>query len=360
MSIHEIPSLFPHNHASNILPISNGDLLCVWFGGSREGKADISIQCSRLKRGSGVWEAPVVLSDDPTRSEQNPILFENAPGELWLIYTAQEGIRQESAVVRMRKSYDYGQTWTPVEPLFEEPGIFVRNPPVRLRNGDLLLPAYYCLKSESGFLGEDYSVVKISKDDGKTWEEYGIEGSRGLVHMSAVVLSDGGIKGFFRSRMADAIYTCSSKDNGRTWTKPVPTSLPNNNASIQCTKLKNGHLAMVFNNINAEQAPPKTAAPPWFDKKDIADIEAGTKSKPISVWGVIRAPLCVAISEDEGETWGHVRNLVTREGFEGEPEFSYPSIKQSEDGKLQVTFTYLRKYIRYEVVDEDWVKDPIG
>jgi len=349
-----IPTLFPHNHASNLLVLSNGDILCAWFGGSCEGKADISIQCSRLGIGDAVWSEPAILSGDPERSEQNPILFEYEPGVVWLIYTAQIGIHQDTAVVRWRRSEDFGLTWSPIENLFSESGIFVRHPPVRLANGDLLLPAYYCLKSETGFLGEDYSVMKRSSDGGLTWCEIPIEGSQGLVHMSLVEWSDGHLAGFFRSRRADQIYRTESIDAGNSWSVPVPVDLPNNNSSIQAVKLLNGQLAIVFNDVNAAIAPPKTNRPPWFDKKDMDSVQIKETAKPSSIWGVRRNPLVLALSNDGGVTWTRKKTLQTSEGLEGEPEFSYPSIKQSDDGTIHVTFTYLRQYIRHLQLSESF------
>lgn len=32
-----LPSPCPQNHAANLLPLPNGDLMCVWFGGTQEG-----------------------------------------------------------------------------------------------------------------------------------------------------------------------------------------------------------------------------------------------------------------------------------------------------------------------------------
>ena len=66
------------NHAANLMELRNGDLACVWFGGTQEGVPDISIWFSRLPRGAARWSEAVRLSDGPARSEQNPILF-NAP-----------------------------------------------------------------------------------------------------------------------------------------------------------------------------------------------------------------------------------------------------------------------------------------
>ena len=54
----DIPTLCVQSHAANLMPLPNGDLACVWFGGSQEGVADISIYFSRLTKGSSCWSVP--------------------------------------------------------------------------------------------------------------------------------------------------------------------------------------------------------------------------------------------------------------------------------------------------------------
>ncbi len=344
-----IPTLFSHNHAAQVVRLSNGDLLCAWFGGSCEGKPDISIHCSRLKAEETQWSTPELLSDDMSRSEQNPILFEKEPGHLWLIYTAQLGIQQDTALVRWRQSYDYGYTWTLSKDMFDTTGLFVRHPPVQLQNGVILLPAYYCRPSTSGFLGEDYSVIKRSEDGGASWSEVEIPKSIGLVHMSLVLVDSKNLVGFFRSRQADFIYKTVSQDNGKTWSVPVATELPNNNSSLQCTVLQSGRLAIVYNHVNKYIAPPKVQSPPWFDTEDmkhIAETSTGNPKKNPAVWGVKRNPLVLATSEDRGATWKIVKELSVSAHVE-DAEFSYPSICQGTDGILHIAYTYMRKHIEY-------------
>jgi predicted neuraminidase len=84
-----IPSPCVQNHAANLMPLANGDLACVWFGGTQEGMSDISVYFSRLPRGATQWSAAEKLSDDSGRSEQNPVLFPAPDGTLWLMWTAQ-------------------------------------------------------------------------------------------------------------------------------------------------------------------------------------------------------------------------------------------------------------------------------
>ena len=376
----DIPAVCIQNHAANLMPLAHGDLGCVWFGGTQEGIADISIYFSRLRPGASAWTMPVKLSDDATRSEQNPILFPAPDGKLWLIWTAQKSGHQDTAVVRCRISEDNGATWGAIGTLFERPGTFVRQPVVVLDSGEWLIPVFYC-RTEAGekWVGDkDTSAVMISADQGQTWREHAVPESLGCVHMNVEQLPDGTLLALFRSRWADHIYVSRSPDKGRSWSPPQPTALPNNNSSIQFTRLANGHLALVFNDISAAQATerrlslydeiededdaPKNAAP--ISAAPQANSGRAAKSGRTAFWGTPRAPMTLAISQDGGRTWPYQRNLETGDGYcmsnnsaqQINCEFSYPSIKQTADGTLHIAYTYWRQKIKYVRVSEDWVK----
>ena len=182
-----IPPMARENHAANLAELPNCDQLCVWFAGSEEGRSDISIAMSRLEAGSAQWSQPVVLSDDPTRSEQNPLLFAAPDGRVWLFYTTQETrgcskaewsrrvaageatgsyAMQWTAVVRCRVSGDNGHTWGPVQTFSATPSSFCRQPMVVLSNGDWLFPMYYSVHSPRH--ADDY-YVRVSED----WVRHG-------------------------------------------------------------------------------------------------------------------------------------------------------------------------------------------
>ena len=86
-----LPTVCVQNHAANLHALANGDLLCVWFGGTQEGIPDVSIYMSRLAAGSTTWSDAQKLSDDPTCSEQNPVLFTAPDGALAALYGAIVG-----------------------------------------------------------------------------------------------------------------------------------------------------------------------------------------------------------------------------------------------------------------------------
>ena len=244
-----LPSPAVQNHAANLMPLGDGSLGCVWFGGTQEGMADISIHFSRLVKGAETWSATTRLIDDPTRSEQNPILFPAPGGRLWLLYTSQKGGNQDTAIVRCRTSLDNGQTWSAPQTLIGDAGTFVRQPLHITADGAWLLPTFACRTrpGEKWTGTHDTSAVRISEDQGRTWSHCSLPGGVGAVHMNILDAGGGMLVALFRSRWADHIYRSTSHDNGRTWGEPIATALANNNSSIQATLLRDGRLALVYN-----------------------------------------------------------------------------------------------------------------
>ena len=371
-----IPAPNVQNHAANLCELSNGDLLCVWFSGTQEGMSDISVYLSRLQAGGKDWSAPVKLSDDPERSEQNPVLFEAPDGRLWLMWTSQRAGNQDTAVVMHRISSDKGQTWTTPSVLIDRPGTFVRQPVIVNRAGEWLLPLFRCrqIPGQKWVGDADYSAVALSRDSGATWDIRPLPGSLGCVHMNIVPMNDGLMLAFFRSRWADFIYRTRSVDGGHTWEPPRPTTLPNNNASVQCVKLRDGRLAMVFNRSSAAKATQRRES--LYDEiEDDGAVEAGGAAAQApaqgfgtdghegapppderkAFWGAPRAPLSLAFSSDGGLNWPESLDLEVGDGFcltnnskdAMNREYSYPSIIQGSDGRIHVAYTYFRQRIKY-------------
>ena len=348
----KIPTPCVSNHASNLMELGDGDLLCAWFGGSMEGSSDISIYMARYDRSRDVWLDPVRMSDDATRSEQNPALFRHPSGELWLLYTAQEKADQGTAVVRLRRSADEGRTWSETVDLVGRPGTFIRHAPVVNPSGLLLLPIWR--SDMRNAFGDDSSFVHVSADGGRSWDVVAVPDSRGCVHMD--ILENCRVA-FFRRRQSDFIFRCVSEDGGLSWSAPRPTTLPNNNSSIQARELSDGRLAIVYNEIAAAGRSSESAVPPWIKDREAFLSACGTIENG-AIWGVPRNPLVLSISTDLGLTWR--KDLVLeadatlrsahdeRGAFVG--DYSYPSIIQTSDGLVQVSYSYLRDYIKHETL----------
>jgi predicted neuraminidase len=180
------------------------------------------------------------------------------------------------------------------------------------------------------------------------------------VHMNIQKLGAGNYVAFYRSRWADYIYRSESPD-AKHWSVPVKTELPNNNSSIQFTVLTNGDIAMAFNQSSRDDATVRRTS---LYSDGIEEKDAEPDDQPHAFWGAPRAPMTVAISEDDGQTWSAKRNVAEGDGFaltndsknKKNREFSYPSIKQAQDGDILLTFTYFRQQIALVKFSEDWVK----
>jgi predicted neuraminidase len=93
-----------------------------------------------------------------------------------------------------------------------------------------------------------------------------------------------------------------SRDNGETWSAARDTDIPNPGSSLEVIVLRDGRWLIVYND--------------------------STKS---------RDNLTIAISEDEGKTWPLKRRLEPQS--DGPTSFSYPSVIQSADGAVHITYT---------------------
>ncbi|KAI7552233.1 hypothetical protein KC331_g2029 [Hortaea werneckii] len=356
-----IPSATPQCHASNLLLLRNGDLLCAWFGGTQEGKPDISIYLSRKAAHSKAWTDAEKVTFDNSRSEQNPVLFESPSGEIWLLYTSQNAGDQDSALVKRQISTDGGHSWSQPELLFSEPGTFIRQPVVPLEDGTLVIPTFKC-RTEPGtrWIGnDDISSIRISQDQGQSWREQEVPNSFGAVHMEIQRLKNGGYLALYRSRWADYIYLSRSA-NGIDWSAPQPTSLPNPNAGICFNVLSSGRVLVVYNHSSKVNALGQREGL-YDDIAEAGDVRKNQTSKHAgkeAFWGAPRAPLCLAWSDDEGESWtskvleeGDGYCMTNNSEEKLNRELSYPSMTLGDDGLVHIAFTFWRQKIKYVQLD---------
>lgn len=335
-----LPILSPSSHAANLLELKNGDLLCVWFSGNWEGASGVGIVVARRPNGSRNWSKPMLVDSESGYSYQNPVLFEAPDGTVHIFHTTQEANAGEAnAHVLHLLSRDGGRSWSKPELVFDKPGAFSRHPLLVLKDGAWMLPMTYVTSRGIGKGAEtNYSVTEISRDKGKSWTECPMPSTFGKVQPTVVPLAGGQLRAFFRSRASDFIYSSLGSGDGCHWAPAEPTVLPNNNASVQAFRLRNGHIVMAFDNSSLSPA--------------------GNYGR--------RKPLSVALSEDEGKSWRSVRDVETgRESFglpqqrpkaPGREEYSYPSILETRSGEILVAYTFRRQTIKVVSITEDWIR----
>lgn len=291
---------FPSAHASNIVELKNGDLIAAWFGGSDEGEPDVAIWSARFH--AGHWSAPEVLAREPNIACYNPVLFYSKDGRLWFYYKFGPSPREWTA--GRKWSDDNGRTWSAVEHL--PAGLYgpIRTKPLVLADGTIV----------SGTSVESYHSwacwIERSTDNGRTWSRIGpitVPGRDGIIQPSIIQLEGKHLRLYARSKQTiGRICIADSLDGGLTWTNARPINVPNPNSGIDVVKLRDGRIVLVYNNNT-----------------------------------IARTPLNLAVSRD-GE---HFREFDTLENEPG--EFSYPSLIQSQNGDLLVTYTWKRERIAF-------------
>ncbi len=138
----------------------------------------------------------------------------------------------------------------------------------------------------------------------------------------------------------------------------MPTELPNNNSSIQASRLADGRIALVYNHSSAANAAERRLS--LYDEIEDEDDGATPPADHVppartAFWGAPRAPLMLAISSDGGRTWPDRRLIEDGDGYcmtnnstdKRNRELSYPSVHQSPDGAIHVAFTYHRQAIKH-------------
>lgn len=306
----------PTSHCSTICEMADGELICVWYGGSYESADDQTLYLSRRLPTGCQWSVPEVVIADPVKPPGNAVVFRDGRDRLWLVWGRMESTRPirpgggwGKCRLLARHSTDRGKTWSPDRVIDSEFWTLPRNPPIYTANDEILLPLSG--NRDTG-TGTDCFFLATA-DNGETWRRSGL--FQGGSQPTIVERKDGSLLAHLRH--GGFIQQSESSDGGRTWTQAKPTTLKNPGSGISMAKLKSGRIVLIFNDS-----------------------------------ATARTPLAVATSTDDGRTWSRPLALESNPG-----EFSYPCVIQSADGKIHVTYTYQRTTIKHVEFNEAWLRN---
>jgi predicted neuraminidase len=356
-----------HVHGSCIVALPNGDFLATWFQGSGERSADdVRIMGARLTKGQKSWSEPFLMADTPGLPDCNPVLFLNRQNKLFLVWIAVQANRWENSILRFKTAVDYNKTgaptwnwqdniflkpddrfakevalkfkqlpentsgWAEYAPRYDDmiveasrdlrkrsTGWMTRIKPLLLPTGRILLPLY----SD----GLNMSMIAISDDDGTTWRPSLPIVGRGPIQPALARRNDGTIIAYMRDSgdQPSRVHISESTDNGESWTATVKSEIPNT-ASVELLRLRDGKWAFFGN-----------------------DIDDG------------RYRLSLFLSDDEGKTWKWKTRIEDRP--RGQGGFSYPSMIQTADGLIHLTYSYDfekgQKSIKHVVVNPEKISN---
>jgi alpha-L-rhamnosidase len=321
---------FPSCHAASIVELPDGTLLSTFFGGTGEGKDDVEARLSRKEPGKD-WELPVSVAHTGGGSSdglaiENPSLFQNREGKLFLFYMVKFG--KPNRVGTMKTSTDGGRTWSEARIIGDKCMGSEKNKAVQLEDGTILSPT----ADRNGFFDEGEILVEISTDEGETWTPSALAKAGKVdraIQPAILIHPEGRLQMVARGRGGN-IPTTWSEDKGRTWSPLETINLPANWAGIDAVTLRDGRHFIVYNHVHSK--------------------------------GKGHRRFLNLSSSKDGKVWNAALVLGMCDGG----QFSYPSIIQGRDGLVHIVHTWHRKTIAhivvnpYKITDETVVPMPDG
>ena len=310
----------PRHDSATIIELADRRLLIAWMahvGGEMIGHdhspCDIASMVSR--DGGLTWtDRRMLVRNDPGDINIHfPSFLRLATGEILLYYQRRHrlapGAAQHSTSFLRLSSDDGASFGAPWKHTVIQDSSMSANLLVQLASGRIILPT----TSMSGDWGATDHVTAgccYSDDNGVTWRSSSSWADlpmRGAMEPHIVELADASLLMYLRTQLG-AVFSSRSADAGENWSPPQTTGL------------------------KAPEAMPTLAQIP--STKDLLLIWNDASYDPGFDHSGKRSPLTVAVSRDEGRTWGPPKNIETDPGW----EFTNPSCHFTSRGTVIITY----------------------
>jgi predicted neuraminidase len=244
-------------HSSSVTALPGGDLMAVWFAGSREGAADVQVRTARFDALSSEWGAEQVLATrestrDGTqryiRKLGNPVIALGPDNRLWMFYVSVSVGGWATSAINLMVSEDLGATWTAPRQLVTSPffniSTLVRAAPVFHADGSIGLPVYH------EFMGKFAEYLYLSAD-GAVIDKFRI--SRGKHSLQPTIVPQDGQRAVAMLRYAGEthhrVLASRTEDAGQTWSEPYPLEPANPNSSLAAVATQDDGLLVALNDL---------------------------------------------------------------------------------------------------------------
>ena len=334
----EINSPTPIVHSPTITEISSDphdgskSFLIMWFGGSREGSADVNIFQTTMrmsKAGETDWSDPTAILTrryiEQTYKQRNlklgnPVLtkLEGESVILHFVTTSYGG--WSCSHINWMESPNGGRTWSSPKRLITSPfldfSFLVRNPGILMEDGSLGLPIYH------EFINKHGEWIRVSRA-GRILEKTRIETPEPALQPAVATLSPTQAVCLLRDagKNDKKIQWAETKNGGVSWEYRPPRNISNPDSAASLLKLEDQSLLMASN-----------------------PIQQG------------RHRLALLQSVDAGESWREIK--VIEESPNPEDEFSYPTLLQDHEGLIHLVYSYKRRLIKHLAFSPSWLNAP--
>jgi len=363
-------------HASSIVALPDRSLFAVWYGGTREGHRDVSIQTSRFDPETSVWSPDeTLITVARTQSAErryikklgNPVAFLDGEQKLWVFYVSVSVGGWSGASANFITSTDLGKTWTVPRKIVSSPFFNmctqIKTRPFLFADGTIGLPVHH-------EMGLNFSSILRLDRDGNPLSKRRLSAGKTTMQPMPLIIDEGNALVLMRYHAEDLPLTAPmtrSSDGGFEWSPLAPSTLPNHDSAIAGLTLGDGTLLVACNDQTSR-----------------------------------RARLSLLVSMDKGSTWQHVYHVEYNATFDDgsmnqkeyrewfrrlldepirepvndpdalaqraadgancetgcSPEFAYPFLIQ-QGSEFHLLYTWNRAMISEFEFNESWLKEQI-
>jgi predicted neuraminidase len=321
------PSSTPSVHAASLTTLPDGNLLAVWYGGTREGAKDVALYQATFDQRSRTWSPPRVLTEPKEVQQElgryirkvgNPVLFTDSSGKIWLFFVTTSMGGWSTSMVNYKTSEQAGESWSATRRLISSPFLnistLVKGEPFQWADGTLGLPVYH------EFLGKFGELIRLN-DQGQVMEKIRLTNGRHSLQPVIVSFDEENGLAFLRNcgDPSGGILAQRTADAGENWSSLSSLSLPNPNTPVAALLLRDNSILLAYNHSSSN-----------------------------------RRHLWLARSTNAGQTWQQLHALEQTDRTDA--EFSYPALVQSGDGIVHMLYTWNRTHIKHVSFNRSWLK----
>ena len=324
-------------HSATAIETENGNVLAVWYGGSREGAPDVSLYASKFMSESLAWTKPEeIVTRASTQADLdryikklgNPVLYREptsvrgAERKIWLFYVSVSLGGWSGSSINARVSDDKGLSWGPAKRFITSPFLnlstLIRGPVVTDSKGYIRLPVYH------EFLGKFSELLTIDPLDGRVLNKVRLTSGRSSIQPMLVNFGNGKMTAFMRKTGSSPsrISVVSSDDGGHNWGPISFTSLRNPDAAIFAYRTRKGEVLLAFNDSERD-----------------------------------RRNLSLAMSVDDGKTFQMIHTVEPPWKEDSSSRLAYPWIVQTSEGHFHLFYTWNRKHIVHVMFNRPWLEE---
>jgi predicted neuraminidase len=281
----------PRNSEGDFITLKDGRILFVYshYTGNSSSDHGSAYLAGRYSSDNGkTWtkEDKLIIQQEGTMNVMSVSLLRLQNGKIAMFYLKKNST--SDCIPLLRISSDEAKTWSePVPYISDKKGYFVLNNDrvIQLKSGRIIMAvALHNTPEEGKWHNNGRLFSYFSDDNGQTWKPGGEVANPNditLQEPGLVELKTGDIMMIIRSS-GGVQHKSYSKDGGQTWSTVEPTNIksPVSPATIERIP-STGDLLMVWNNNGGD--------------------DPAIKGK--------RTPLSIAVSKDDGQTWGNIKNL---------------------------------------------------